>query len=207
MLADAPHAWRMRGLLPRVLRLQYATRRIKITTINRGIARIVAAMNSKNGDSGFDAHAIDEIVAGLANKPGALMPVLHAVNDRFGYIPPEAVPAIARALNLSRAEVHGVISFYHDFRTKRPGRKVIRVCRAESCQAMGAVALADHIQSRLGIQFGQTSANGDFTLEPVYCLGNCACSPAIVVGDDLYGRVTPERFDELFSGITSGRPR
>ena len=163
-------------------------------------------MNSKNGEGGFDARAIDEIVASLANKPGALMPVLHAVNDRFGYIPPDAVPAIARALNLSRAEVHGVISFYHDFRTKPSGRKVIRVCRAESCQAMGAVALAEHIQARLGIKFGQTSANGDFTLEPVYCLGNCACSPAIVVGDDLHGRVTPERFDEIFSGITSGRP-
>ena len=189
-----------------IARLQYATGRIKIASINRGIARIVAAMNSKNGDGGFDARAIDEIVANLADKPGALMPVLHAVNDRFGYIPPEAVPVIARALNLSRAEVHGVISFYHDFRSERPGRKIIRVCRAESCQAMGAVALAEHIQARLGIKFGQTSVNGDFTLEPVYCLGNCACSPAIVVGDDLYGRVSPKRFDEiLFSVSPSGR--
>ena len=162
-------------------------------------------MNSRNGDAGFDARVIDEIVASLADQPGALMPVLHAVNDRFGHIPVESVPAIARALNLSRAEVHGVISFYHDFRTERPGRKIIRVCRAESCQAMGAVALAAHIQSRLGIEFGQTSANGDFTLEPVYCLGNCACSPAIVVGDDLHGRVSPERFDEILSTATSSR--
>jgi formate dehydrogenase subunit gamma len=167
----------------------------------------VAANNSRNGDAGFDPRIVDEIVAGLAGKPGALMLVLHAVNERVGYIPVEAVPAIAHALNLSRAEVHGVISFYHDFRTERPGRKIIRVCRAESCQAMGAVELAAHIQARLGIEFGQTSDNGDFTLEPVYCLGNCACSPAIVVGDDLYGRVTPDRFDEiLFSGSTSGRP-
>ncbi|HKN11666.1 MAG TPA: formate dehydrogenase subunit gamma [Candidatus Binatus sp.] len=163
------------------------------------------ARNSRNGGAGFDERAIDEIVAGLADKPGALMPVLHAVNKRLGYIPPEAVPAIARALNLSRAEVHGVISFYHDFRTERPGRKVIRVCRAESCQAMGAVALAAHIQARLGIDFGQTSGNGDFTLEPVYCLGNCACSPAIVVGGDLYGRVNPQRFDEILSRVTSSR--
>ena len=163
-------------------------------------------MNSRNGDGAYDARVIDEIVAGLADKPGALMLVLHAVNERLGYIPPEAVPAIARALNLSRAEVHGVVSFYHDFRTERPGRKIIRVCRAESCQAMGAVALAEHIQARLGIDFGQTTANGDFTLEPVYCLGNCACSPAILVGDDLYGRVNPERFDEIFSAITSPRP-
>jgi formate dehydrogenase subunit gamma len=162
-------------------------------------------MNSTNGNAGFDARVIDEIAAGLADKPGALMLVLHAVNERVGYIPVEAVPAIARALNLSRAEVHGVISFYHDFRTERPGRKVIRVCRAESCQAMGAVALAEHIQSRLGIEFGQTSADGEFTLEPVYCLGNCACSPAIVVGEDLYGRVDPKRFDEIFSTVTSLR--
>ena len=163
-------------------------------------------MNSRNGEAAFDARVIDEILARLADQPGALMPVLHAVNDRVGYIPAEAVPVIAHALNLSRAEVHGVISFYHDFRTERPGRKIIRVCRAESCQAMGAVALANHIQARLGINFGQTSDNGDFTLEPVYCLGNCACSPAIVVGDDIYGRVNPDRFDEILSSVTSSRP-
>src|SRR5208337_5350795 len=162
-------------------------------------------MNSRNGDGAYDARVVDEIAAGLADKPGALMLVLHAVNERLGYIPPEAVPAIARALNLSRAEVHGVVSFYHDFRSERPGRKIIRVCRAESCQAMGAVALAKHIQSRLGIDFGQTSVNGDFTLEPVYCLGNCACAPAILVGDDLYGRVNPDRFDEIYSSVTSSR--
>ena len=163
-------------------------------------------MNSRNGDGAYDARVIDEIVTALADKPGALMPVLHAVNERLGCIPPEAVPAIARALNLSRAEVHGVISFYHDFRTEQPGRKVIRVCRSESCQAMGAVALAEHIQARLGIEFGQTTGDGDFTLEPVYCLGNCACSPAIVVGGDLYGRVNPQRFDEIFSQTTLPRP-
>ena len=162
-------------------------------------------MNSRNGDGANDVRVIDEIAAALADRPGALMLVLHAVNDRLGFIPPEAVPAIASALNLSRAEVHGVVSFYHDFRSERPGRKIIRVCRAESCQAMGAVALAEHIQSRLGIEFGQTSADGDFTLEPVYCLGNCACSPAIVVGEDLYGRVNPKRFDEIFSTVTSSR--
>jgi formate dehydrogenase subunit gamma len=166
---------------------------------------IVASINGTNGGPGWDTQMIDEIVASLADKPGALMLVLHAVNERVGYVPPDAVPAIARGLNLSRAEVHGVISFYHDFRTEWPGRKVIRVCRAESCQAMGAVALAEHIKSRLGIEFGQTSADGDFTLEPVYCLGNCACSPAIVVGEDLYGRVDPKRFDEIFSTFTSSR--
>jgi formate dehydrogenase subunit gamma len=164
------------------------------------------ATNSRNGGAGFDARMIDEIVASVADRPGALMLVLRAVNERIGYLPPVAVPAIARALNLSRAEVHGVISFYHDFRTERPGRKIIRVCRAESCQAMGAGALAEHIQVRLGIQFGQTSADGEVTLEPVYCLGNCACSPAIVVGDDLYGRVSSQRFDEILSDTTGSRP-
>jgi formate dehydrogenase subunit gamma len=149
---------------------------------------------------------IEEVVARVGDRPDALMPLLHAVQDRLGYIPVDAVPEIARALNLSRAEVHGVISFYHDFRTAPAGRSIIRVCRAESCQAMGAVELAAHIQKRLGIEFEQTSADGEYTLEPVYCLGNCACSPAIVVGADIHGRVTPERFDEIFSAIsTRGR--
>jgi len=181
--------------------------RIKIAIINRGIATEVTVANSSSGDAAFESRTIDEIIAGLADRRGALMPILHAINDRLGYVPTDAVPRIARALNLSRAEVHGVVSFYHDFRTVRPGRKIIRVCRAESCQAMGAGALAVHIESRLGINFGETSANGDFTLEPVYCLGNCACSPAIVVGEDLYGRVNPDRFDQIISAVTPARQR
>jgi formate dehydrogenase subunit gamma len=166
---------------------------------------VIDGKGSSNGSGGFDARVIDDILVRLADKPGALMPVLRAVQKRLGCIPPEAVPLIAHVLNLSRAEVHGVISFYHDFRSTPPGRKIIRVCRAESCQAMGAVALAAHIQSRLGISFGQTSSDGEFTLEPVYCLGNCACSPAIVVGDDLHGRVNAERFDEIIRGVRSLR--
>ena len=162
-------------------------------------------MNSTNGNAPFDPRTIDEIVAPLAGKPGALMLVLHAVNDRFGYIPPDAVPAIARALNLSRAEVHGVISFYHDFRTEPPGRKIIRVCRAESCQAMGASCARGAYSGAPRNRFRATSADGDFTLEPVYCLGNCACSPAIVVGDDIYGRVNPDRFDQILSAVTPPR--
>ena len=146
--------------------------------------------------------AIDEIIASTGDTPDALLPVLHAVQDRLGCIPPDAVPTIARALNLSRAEVHGVISFYHDFRSTPPGRNVVCVCRAESCQAMGAVELAAHIQKRLGVEFGQSSADGAYALEAVYCLGNCACSPAIVVGADIHGRVTPERFDEIISAIS-----
>lgn len=152
---------------------------------------------SGNGRGTWNPAEVEEIAARLAEQPGALMPVLHAVQERVGYIPADAVPLIARVLNLSRAEVHGVVTFYHDFHTEPHGRSVIRICRAESCQAMGAVELAAHAQERLGIGFGQTSGDGAYTLEPVYCLGNCACSPAIVVGDAIYGRVTPARFDEI----------
>src|SRR5258708_2648910 len=145
---------------------------------------------------------VDDVVARVGDQPDALMPLLHAVQERLGYIPADAVSEIARALNLSRAEVHGVISFYHDFRTAPAGRSIIRVCRAESCQAMGAVELAAHIQKRLGIEFGQSTADGVYSLEPVYCLGNCACSPAIVIGADIHGRVTPDRFDEIFFALS-----
>jgi len=143
----------------------------------------------------IDLTAIEEIVAGRSGLPGALLPILHEVKRRFGYIPHEAVAPIAAGLNLSRAEVHGVISFYHDFRTEPPGRHVVRLCRAESCQAMGAVALEEHIVNAIGAAVGQTSSDGEFTFEPVYCFGNCACSPALMIDDRLYGRATPQTFD------------
>jgi len=143
----------------------------------------------------WDKAAVEGIARELKDEPGALMPLLRRIQDRLGWVPRDAVPLIANILNLSRAEVHGVVSFYHDFRHAPPGRKVVRVCRAESCQAMGGVALAEYIKRRLGIDFGETSADGEFTLEAVYCLGNCACSPAVVVGTDLLGRMTPSRFD------------
>ena len=149
--------------------------------------------------NGFDPAAIEAIAARLRDRPGALMLILHEVQDRFSYVPRESVPIIAHALNLSRAEVHGVVTFYHDFRHEPPGRNVIRLCRAESCQAMGAVALAEHVRGRLGVGFGETTSDGDFTLEAVCCLGNCGCSPAMVLNDELYGRVSPARFDELLA--------
>jgi formate dehydrogenase subunit gamma len=149
--------------------------------------------------NGFDPAAVEAIAARLKDRPGALMLILHEVQDRFGYVPRDGVPIIAHALNLSRAEVHGVVTFYHDFRHEPPGRNVIRLCRAESCQAMGAVALAEHVCTRLGVGFGETTRDGEFTLEPVYCLGNCGCSPAMVLNDELYGRVSPARFDELLA--------
>ncbi|WP_341648191.1 formate dehydrogenase subunit gamma [Thauera humireducens] len=138
--------------------------------------------------------------------PGATLPILHAIQNAWGYIPDEALPRIATALNLSRAEVQGVVSFYHHFRRTPPGRHVVQVCRAESCLAMGADALEAHVRATLGIDVHQTSADGAVTLEPVYCLGNCACSPSIRVDDDIHGRMSPRRFDAVVAELraTSG---
>lgn len=154
---------------------------------------------------GFDPAVVEAISSELKPRPGALMLILREVQERFGYIPRDSVPIIADALNLSRAEVHGVASFYHDFRHHPPGRNIIRLCRAESCQAMGGFALADHARRQLGVGFGETTPDGEFTLEPVYCLGNCGCSPAAVVNGELHGRVSAERFDELMAEIRGGR--
>jgi formate dehydrogenase subunit gamma len=142
---------------------------------------------------------IDNILARYRGQPGPLLLVLHAIQDELGYIPADAVPAVAEGLNLSRAEVHGVLTFYHYFRQSPPGQHIVQLCRAESCQAMQAEQLAEHVQRRLDIGFHQTSADGRFSLEPVYCLGNCACSPAMMIDGHLYGRVSPARFDELLA--------
>ncbi len=138
---------------------------------------------------------VQEITTALKDKPGALLPILHAIQDAMGYVPEESVPAIAKALNLSRAEVHGVISFYHYFRETKPGKHTIHLCRAESCQAMGGKQLEQHVKTRLGIDFHETTTDGKFSLEPVYCLGNCACSPAMQIGNEIYGRVSADSFD------------
>jgi formate dehydrogenase subunit gamma len=131
------------------------------------------------------------------DKPGALLPILHAVQNALGYVPKAAVPVIANELNQSRAEVHGMLSFYHYFRTEPAGRHVVYLCRAEACQSMGSRALEAQVRKRLGIGFHDTTADGAFTLEPVYCLGNCACSPSLMIDADLHGRVDAERFEEL----------
>jgi len=140
---------------------------------------------------------VDAALAGHRNLAGALLPVLHAIQKALGCIPSAAVPRIAHELNLSRAEVHGVISFYHYFRQRPAGRHTIYMCRAEACQAMGARALEAYAKKRLGIEFHETTADGAFTLEPVYCLGNCACSPSVLIDGELHGRVDAQRFDEL----------
>ena len=133
--------------------------------------------------------------------PGGLLPILHAVQEALGFVPPDAVPLIAHELNLSRAEVHGVVSFYHYFRTERGGRHVVHVCRAEACQSLGAAALEAHAKKSLGVDYHGTSADGAVTLEPVYCLGNCALGPSLMIDEELQGRVSPQRFDELIAPL------
>ncbi len=149
----------------------------------------------------WDKNAVQAVIEGLKDLPGALLPILHGIQDRLGYIPPDSVPLIASALNLSRAEVHGVITFYHYFRETPPGKHTIHICRAESCQSMNSRDLEAHAKAKLGIDYHETTADGDFSLEPVYCLGNCACSPAMTIDGEVYGRVSPERFDEILNEV------
>ena len=137
--------------------------------------------------------------------PGAVIPILHALQDRFGYVDKEAVPMIAEALNLTRAEVHGVVTFYHDFRATPPGRHVVKVCRAEACQSMGCDPLIAHIEKKVGATLKHTAADGSVTLEPVYCLGNCALSPALMWNGELHGKMTPQKFDRLLKSKVGGR--
>jgi formate dehydrogenase subunit gamma len=141
--------------------------------------------------------AIRRLAEAEAGQPGALLPILHAIQDELGYVPEAAVPIVAEVLNLSRADVHGVVTFYHFFRTKPPGKQTLYVCRAEACQSMGARELEDHVRRKLKVDFHETTADGRFSLEPIYCLGNCACSPAVMVDETVYGRVTAERLDEI----------
>jgi formate dehydrogenase subunit gamma len=147
---------------------------------------------------------VDRIIAGHADKPGALLPILHGVQHELGYIPAELVGRIAEGLNLSRAEVHGVVSFYHFFRQHPPGKHVVQLCRAEACQAVRGEVTEAHVRKCLGTDYHGTSADGVFTLEAAYCLGNCAAGPSMMIDDQLYGRVTPARFDEL---LTAWRKR
>lgn len=151
-----------------------------------------------------EREAVLRVVAANRTRPGALIEILHGVQAELGFIPPAAVPVLAQELNLSRAEVHGVVSFYHYFRHSAPGQQTIRVCQAESCQSMNSDGLTEHVKKALGIDFHETTSDGKFSLEPVYCLGNCACSPAVQRNDDVYGRVTPERFDELLADWKRG---
>jgi formate dehydrogenase subunit gamma len=140
---------------------------------------------------------IDEILARFADTEGALLPILHAVQAVEGYVPADAIPRIAESLNLSRAEVHGVVSYYHHFRQKPAGKVVVQICRAEACQAVGADAFADDAVKALGCDFHESTQDGAVTLEPVYCLGQCACGPSVMINDDIHLRMTVERLKLL----------
>ena len=142
---------------------------------------------------------IEKIIGRYRGQPGPLLIVLHAIQEEFGYIPEEAEPVVAEGLNLSRAEVHGVVTFYNLFRHHPPGRHVVQICQAESCKSMNSDKLTEHARRTLGIEMNQTTPDGQFTLEPVYCLGNCACSPAMMVDGQIYGRLTNARFDEVLA--------
>ena len=144
-----------------------------------------------------------ELIAEHVHEPGPLLPILHAVQETFGHVPADAVPLIADALNLSRAEVHGVVTFYHDFRSEPAGRRVLKLCRSEACQSMGAEALAKHAEARLATRLGDTTPDGRLTLEPIYCLGLCACAPAAMLDGELFGRIDAARLETLLAEAQS----
>ena len=145
----------------------------------------------------YDPAIATEIINQFGAKPEMLVQILHAIVARYSYVSEQAIRQIAKEVNLSRAEVHGVVSFYHDFRTSPPGDNVIKICQAESCQAMGSRELTSHAENRVGVSINSTTEDGLITLEPVYCLGNCACSPAVMINENVYGRVSAEKLDDL----------
>lgn len=147
----------------------------------------------------YNKSEASELIQDFGAAPEMLVQILNAFVDKFSYISEEAIRQIADEVNLSRADVHGVVSYYHDHRTKPVGKRLIKICQAESCQAMGSDALTAHAEKSLGLQMHGTSDDGEITLEPVYCLGNCACSPAVMIDNRVYGRVDSERFDQLMS--------
>ena len=152
--------------------------------------------------SGYDEGVAGEIIAGFDKRPEMLVQILTEIVARFGYVSEDGIRQLADELNLSRADVHGVVSYYHDFRTAPPGRHIVKVCQAEACQAMGSRALTEHVQGALGVELNGTA--DEVTLEPVYCLGNCACAPAVMIDGRTYGRVDAERFDELLGALSEG---
>ena len=154
--------------------------------------------------SAVELEKIKSHIVAHQGMPGGLMPLMHAIQDDIGYVPEESYPFISKALALSVAEVHGFVTFYHHFRTHPVGEHVLQVCRAESCQAMGSGKLEAEIKAKLGIDYHETTADGKVTLLPVYCLGNCACSPAVMMDEDVYGRVDLEQIAELVSEVSNG---
>ncbi|MGB0936583.1 MAG: formate dehydrogenase subunit gamma [Colwellia sp.] len=148
---------------------------------------------------------IENIIDTLKNKEGALLPILHKIQQEIGYIPPEAIERIAQKLKQTPAEIHGVISFYHQFRTTEPGKYKIQVCRAEACQARGSKALESHVKQKLAIESHATTTDKMFSLDDVYCLGNCATGPNIRVNNELHGRVSNVKFDQILSNLKNDK--
>ncbi len=157
------------------------------------------------GDTGLgsDAERLDAVIAPFVGMAGPLLPVLHAVQAAFGHVADTTVPVIAERLNLSRADVHGVLTFYHDFRRKPAGRTVLKLCRAEACQSMGADALAAHAEARLATPMHSTRSDGAVTLEPVYCLGLCSAAPSAMLDGRIVARLTPQRLDALLDAVAA----
>ncbi len=151
----------------------------------------------------WDATRATELIAGLKGQDGPLLPILHAIQQAFGCVPEAAEPLIAAELNISRAEVHGVVTFYHDFRREQAGRHVLKVCRAEACQSMGSDALVSHLERSLGLTCGETSADGRITVEAVYCLGLCAVAPSAMFDGTVHGRLNEQRLDTLVAEAKS----
>jgi formate dehydrogenase subunit gamma len=147
----------------------------------------------------WSAERTAQIIREHQGLEGPLLPILHALQEAFGYIDRAAEPIIAEALNISRAEVHGVVTFYHDFREAPAGRHVVKLCRAEACQAAGGDALAAHAQTKLGVAFGKTTADGRVTLEPIYCLGLCSISPSAMVDGRIVGRLDERKLDAIIA--------
>ncbi|MDQ6434774.1 formate dehydrogenase subunit gamma [Mesorhizobium sp. LHD-90] len=143
------------------------------------------------------------VIADANGLEGPLLPILHGIQEEFGFVPNESLPVITQALNISKAEVHGVVTFYHDYRRAPAGRHVLKICRAEACQSMGSDAVAARIQQLLGIGFHETAADGSVTLEPVYCLGLCACAPAAMLDGEVIGRLDAEKLDEIVAEVRS----
>lgn len=154
--------------------------------------------------SAVDLKKIDSHIIAHQKVPGGLMPLLHAIQDDIGYVPEDAFPQISQALALSVAEVHGVVTFYHYFRMHPIGKHVLQICRAESCQAMGSEKLEADIKAKLGVDYHETTVDGEVTLLPVYCLGNCACSPAVMMDEEVYGRMDAQQVSELVREVSNG---
>jgi formate dehydrogenase subunit gamma len=144
-----------------------------------------------------------EIIDEMRGLEGPLLPILHGIQDEFGYVPQEVLPVIAEALNLSRAEVYGVVTFYHDYRNHPAGRHVLKLCQAEACQSMGSDAVAARVKALLGIDFHETTKDGAVTLEPVYCLGLCACSPSAMLDGEVIGRLDTAKVDEIVAEVSA----